>query len=293
MVKWGTLFDAASATATVELGSSQLGQALYARSILLEINGGSTPNWTLDIQGRTHPSGTWHNINYFRTDQGAVVAVTASQLTVNWTTAQHYVIPNPPPMVRLVATRTGGTLTVYGAFSSEAYATAFEGPGTAAGSLGKAEDAVHTSGDVGVMALAVRADSAAATGANNDYVPLLVDTNGGLWVSQATLLAGEDLTNNRLMTMPSYSYVHLTADAPVKSGAGVVHTITMCSDAASTAGTLILYDSLTETGTIIATFTFIAAYQAPVTVTLDAAFATGLYAGFTTTADVNVTITYK
>jgi hypothetical protein len=35
-------------------------------------------------------------------------------------------------------------------------------PGTAATSLGKAEDAAHTSGDVGVMALTVRQDTAAA-----------------------------------------------------------------------------------------------------------------------------------
>jgi hypothetical protein len=56
-------------------------------------------------------------------------------------------------------------------------------PGTAAADLGKAEDAVHASGDVGVMALAVRADTAAATGANGDYVPLLVDSTGKLHVN--------------------------------------------------------------------------------------------------------------
>lgn len=52
--------------------------------------------------------------------------------------------------------------------------------GTGATNLGKAEDAVHASGDTGVMALAVRADTAAATGANGDYVPLLTDANGRL-----------------------------------------------------------------------------------------------------------------
>jgi len=53
-------------------------------------------------------------------------------------------------------------------------------PGVGATNLGKAEDAAHTSADVGVMALAVRADTAAATGANSDYVPLLTDANGRL-----------------------------------------------------------------------------------------------------------------
>lgn len=56
-------------------------------------------------------------------------------------------------------------------------------PGTSATSLGKAEDAVAASGDTGVMALAVRADTAAATGANGDYVPLLTDSTGRLHVA--------------------------------------------------------------------------------------------------------------
>lgn len=56
-------------------------------------------------------------------------------------------------------------------------------PGVAAGNLGKAEDAVAASADTGVMALGVRADTAAATGANGDYVPFLVDSLGRQWIS--------------------------------------------------------------------------------------------------------------
>ena len=57
-------------------------------------------------------------------------------------------------------------------------------PGVAATNLGKAEDAAHSSGDVGVMALAVRKDAAVATAAANDYVPLLTDAVGQLWTHQ-------------------------------------------------------------------------------------------------------------
>lgn len=47
-----------------------------------------------------------------------------------------------------------------------------------------AEDAAHSSGDVGVMALAVRKDtSSTGIGANGDYVPLAVDANGHLYVT--------------------------------------------------------------------------------------------------------------
>lgn len=57
-------------------------------------------------------------------------------------------------------------------------------PGTAATNLGKAEDAAHTTGDVGVMALAVRQDTAAVlAGTTGDYIPLSVDANGYLRVT--------------------------------------------------------------------------------------------------------------
>lgn len=57
-------------------------------------------------------------------------------------------------------------------------------PGVAATSLGKAEDAAHTTGDVGVMALGVRSDTAAAlAGTTGDYLPLITDALGRLWVN--------------------------------------------------------------------------------------------------------------
>ncbi len=51
------------------------------------------------------------------------------------------------------------------------------------------EDAVAGSGDAGVMVLAVRADSAAATSANGDYHPHLVDANGRLHVIEPSAAA--------------------------------------------------------------------------------------------------------
>ena len=68
-------------------------------------------------------------------------------------------------------------------------------PGTGATNLGKAEDAAHTSGDVGVMALGVRNDNAATSrsGANADYTPLAVNAAGEVFVVQrsgATLANG-------------------------------------------------------------------------------------------------------
>lgn len=56
-------------------------------------------------------------------------------------------------------------------------------PGTAATNLGKAEDAAHSSGDTGVMALAVRTDTpAAASGASGDYEPMHTNKLGSVWM---------------------------------------------------------------------------------------------------------------
>lgn len=57
-------------------------------------------------------------------------------------------------------------------------------PGTAAANLGKAEDAAHSSGDVGVMALAIRDDTIGAmSGAEGDYEPLHTDATGRLYTN--------------------------------------------------------------------------------------------------------------
>jgi hypothetical protein len=72
-------------------------------------------------------------------------------------------------------------------------------PGTAATSLGKAEDAGHTSGDVGVMALVVRNDTRGTlAGTDLDYAPLQLNASGDLRVdaSAVTLtVAAHAVTN--------------------------------------------------------------------------------------------------
>lgn len=91
-----------------------------------------------------------------------------------------------------------------------------------------------------------------------------------------------------------YRSATLTADGLVKTGTGFLHTITFSqADAAPTAGSIIIYDNTAESGTILFTHTQTTAVFMPVTVTLDIPFTTGLYVGFTTTADVSVTLSFK
>lgn len=72
-------------------------------------------------------------------------------------------------------------------------------PGTGATNLGKAEDAAHSSGDVGVMPLAVRQDVAGTiAGTDGDYTPLQVDASGSLRVT-----AGSSTTDDSAFTAGS------------------------------------------------------------------------------------------
>lgn len=65
----------------------------------------------------------------------------------------------------------------------------------------KAEDAAHSSGDRGIMLLAVRKDTAAAlAGTDADYIPLIVDASGRLHVNvgAGTITATGPLTDAEL-----------------------------------------------------------------------------------------------
>lgn len=142
----------------------------------------------------------------------------------------------------------------------------------------KNEDAAHSSGDTGTFVLGVRNDTAAArTNADTDYTPFSVDSRGAQFTNPS-----------------SFTYKAVTAaDAQVKAAAGFLHCITFsCNDAAPTAGSIIVYDSLTEANTQIFNHTFTTTPFVPFTVFFDCVFATGLYLGFTTTNDVNVSVSY-
>lgn len=104
-------------------------------------------------------------------------------------------------------------------------------PGTAATSLGKAEDAVHSSGDVGVMALAIRSDTATATAADGDYVPLQTDSAGKLHVNVGNTV-----------TVASHAVTNAGTFAVQESGSALtalqlIDDVVFTDDAAYTPGT--------------------------------------------------------
>lgn len=145
--------------------------------------------------------------------------------------------------------------------------------GTGASDLGKAEDSVHASGDIGVMALGVRQDTPAATaGTSGDYQPSISDANGNTWTSLGTKIAGEDLTNDvlKVEVRNTSTYIITATTTTIKTGAGVLHSITV---EGGTAGTITVYDNTAASGTKLADFS---STNALATYLLDVAFATGL-----------------
>lgn len=99
-------------------------------------------------------------------------------------------------------------------------------PGTATTSLGKAEDVAHGTGDVGVMSLAVRKNTAASTSdADGDYQPLITNTTGHLWVdaSGQTLTVGSHAVTNAgtFATQPASATAPVVTMNSASANAGV------------------------------------------------------------------------
>lgn len=107
--------------------------------------------------------------------------------------------------------------------------------------------------------------------------------------------AGADTTNNLTVVEERYSYSRKTADGQVKGAAGFIHAVTISPTVASpTAGVLTIYDSASETGTVVFSTYIDTTFDSPVTVILDVLVATGIYVGFDATlANVAVTVSYR
>jgi hypothetical protein len=90
-----------------------------------------------------------------------------------------------------------------------------------------------------------------------------------------------------------YSFLNITGQATttLKSGTGILHTITVNTAAAGAAETVTIFDSLSGSGTKIGTIT-VPSSAVPVTLTYDVQFATGLTI-VTATASGDLTVSFK
>jgi hypothetical protein len=109
----------------------------------------------------------------------------------------------------LKTTVTSGSITVANEVDTNVLSVI---PGTGATNLGKAEDGAHTTGDVGVMALAVRQNTQSDFGADGDYVPLSVADDGGVRVSSTNTAAASPIavriSDGSAFPTPGSDYTH-------------------------------------------------------------------------------------
>lgn len=126
---------------------------------------------------------------------------------------------------------------------------------------------------------------------------LQLDASANTKVSQATRIAGEDLTKDLLKVNQVFSATNITTNATttVQTGAGLLHSFTINNPALISVAnlTMTVYDNTAGSGTKIGTYTvpFGLTTAVPFTVNLNASFATGLTivtAGPTVAADITV-----
>lgn len=79
-------------------------------------------------------------------------------------------------------------------------------PGQGATNLGKAEDAAHASGDIGVMMLAVRRDGGGTTtDATGDYSPVTTDSQGNVRTVDRSSVAEDSVAADASFGVPSFA----------------------------------------------------------------------------------------
>jgi len=103
-----------------------------------------------------------------------------------------------------------------------------------------------------------------------------LDVNGNVKQTLATMIAGEDLTNNVLKVEQRFSYTNITTQTTtvVKSGPGFLHAIDFTATAS---GVITIYDNTAGSGTKIRTITSPGTLlQSEVNKILNVNFATGL-----------------
>lgn len=136
-------------------------------------------------------------------------------------------------------------------------------------------------------------NSSAPVLTNGQSVSQQSDVNGNTLVSEGTLISA--IVGDSIIAYPfGHTSGRVTADGQILSGAGKIHTINIAPlTATPTAGLITVYDSLTETGTVIYS-EWIFAITPGHTIILDKAVGTGIYVGYdAAVTNVQVDVSYR
>ncbi len=206
-IQEGAALDVSAATVTVDLGANNdvtvTGAALTALQLI------DNPVAVLGTATYTETTTSGSIVGAVRNDTLAALAGTDNEiapLQVNASGALYTVLAAGTAAIGKLAANSGvdiGDVTLTAGTAAFGKLAANSGvdigdvdvtsivPGTAATNLGKAEDAAHSSGDVGVMSLAVRNDALAAlAGADGEYAPFQVNAEGAVYVRPAVSPTG-------------------------------------------------------------------------------------------------------
>ncbi len=135
---------------------------------------------------------------------------------------------------------------------------------------------------------------AGATAAGTPRVTLASDSAGVVTLGQTTKSASVPvvMASDYVTALPvGYSFTHISTatTTTAKSGAGVLHTITI-NALGTVASTTTVYDNTAGSGTVIAIINTLAGQE---TYTYDVAFATGLTLVTTGTVAPDITVSYR
>lgn len=137
--------------------------------------------------------------------------------------------------------------------------------------------------------------TAPVTRTDGQGAPLEADATGNLQVNLATRLAGENIAADRMVVEGEWTYATITTGTTMtlKSGAGVLHSVTVCK--AIAAATIDAYDNTAGSGVkIIPTITYGAAILTDPPLgghPLDVQFSNGLT--FVTSAATFIVVVYR
>lgn len=131
--------------------------------------------------------------------------------------------------------------------------------------------------------------------ANEDFSSeIAVDVHNNQLFSLATLEPGSNPADDVQEVLTPLTAVLVTGDNQVNPGRTYVGSITIQPNTTTpTAGSIAIYDSLTEGGTKKYEFALPNTWFAPFTIIVNSWFDTGVFVGYTTAANVNTTVTIK
>lgn len=226
------------------------------------------------LSGESACNGTDPN-SYLKVAPGIPRATTAITGVTTNTTSATFTLPAGAKTLLGKVEGTGAvtqTQTLYGAYDS----TAANGIRLASVTLsGTTKDVKRGSGQV----------------AEDFPFYYVITTN-----TTGTGATGELIVYTGLATeTPSFTTSAIvTGDTLVVSGAAFLQCIFITTnDAAPTAGTIIVYDNTAESGTQVLNWTLTIAVFNPIQICPQRQMNNGIYIGFTTTADVNVSVSYR